>query len=69
MRFTGNSKIKAAIALNNMGTVYKELQNYSKARNCWENALQIYKNAPKDLQNPSNVATIEQNISDLNEGF
>ncbi len=69
LRFTGNSKIKAAIALNNMGTVYKEMEEYDKARNCWENALQIYKAAPPKLQSPRNMAKIRQNLSDLHEGF
>ncbi len=69
MRFSGNSKIKAAVGLNNMGTIYKELEKKDKARNCWENALQIYKAAPPELQNRSNMATIEQNLSDLQEGF
>jgi tetratricopeptide (TPR) repeat protein len=69
LRFSGNSKIKAANALNNMGTIYKELQDKPKARNCWERALNIYKEAPADLQNKGNMAKIEQNIRDLDEGF
>ena len=69
LRFTGNSKIKAAVALNNMGTIYKEMEQYDKARNCWENALQIYKAAPPELQSPRNMAKIQQNLSDLHEGF
>lgn len=69
LRFSGNSKIKGANALNNMGTIYKEMEQKSKARNCWERALQIYKSAPKELQSQSNMAKIEQNLSDLAEGF
>ncbi|MCP4674437.1 MAG: tetratricopeptide repeat protein [Deltaproteobacteria bacterium] len=69
LRFSGNSKIKAAVALNNMGTIYKEMEQYDKARNCWENALQIYKAAPPELQSPRNMAKIQQNLSDLHEGF
>ncbi len=69
MRFSGNAKIKAAVSLNNMGSIYKELQRKDKARNCWENALQIYKAAPPELQNRTHMATIEQNINDLREGF
>ncbi len=69
LRFTGNSKVKAAIALNNQGTIYKEMEQYGKARNCWENALQIYKDAPAELQSKPNMAKIQQNLSDLAEGF
>jgi tetratricopeptide (TPR) repeat protein len=69
LRFTGNSKVKAAIALNNMGTIYKEMEKKDKARNCWEKALQIYKEAPPEFQSQTNMATIEQNLSDMAEGF
>ncbi|MDJ0763255.1 MAG: tetratricopeptide repeat protein [Myxococcota bacterium] len=69
LRFSGNSKIKGAVALNNMGSIYKEMEKYDKARNCWENALQIYRDAPKELQSQSHMETIEQNLSDLAEGF
>jgi tetratricopeptide (TPR) repeat protein len=69
IRFDGNSKIKAAVALNNMGTIYKEIQDKNKARNCWEKAAQIYKDAPADLKNPQNLQKIEQNIRDLDQGF
>lgn len=69
LRFSGNSKIKAAVALTNMGVIYKEMTEKSKARNCWENALQIYKEAPEDLRNKTHEAKIQQNIRDLDEGF
>ena len=69
LQFTGNSKIKAAVGLNNMGSIYKEMEQIDKARNCWSNALQIYKEAPPELQSHGNMATIEQNLRDLQEGF
>ena len=69
LRFTGNSRIKAANALNNMGTIYKELQNKSRAMNCWNRALEIYRDAPADLKNEANIQKIEQNIRDLEAGF
>ena len=69
LRFSGNSKIKAANALNNMGTIYKELEEPDKARTCWERALQIYEAAPKELQSTSNMAKIQQNLRDLVEGY
>lgn len=69
LRFSGNSQIKAAIALNNMGTIYKIRHDSAKAKKCWEKALELYKQAPPDLQNQSNMAMIEQNLSDLAEGF
>lgn len=68
-RFSGNSKIKAANALANMGTIHKRLHDKAKARDCWEQALQLYKEAPPEIRNPANMATIEQNISDLDQGF
>ncbi|MCP4602011.1 MAG: tetratricopeptide repeat protein [Proteobacteria bacterium] len=69
LRFTGNSKIKAAVALNNMGTIYKEMEKYGQAQNCWEKALNIYQKAPPELQSKRNIAKIKQNLSDLAEGF
>ena len=68
-RFSGNSQIKAANALNNMGTIYKELLKKSRAIDCWTRALEIYKAAPKELQNEANMQKIEQNIRDLEQGF
>jgi tetratricopeptide (TPR) repeat protein len=65
LRFTGNSKIKGAHALANMGAVYRELEDKDKARDCWERALNIYRAAPAELQNKHNMARIQQNISDL----
>ena len=69
LRFSGNSKIKAAVALTNMGVIYKEKTMKDKARNCWETALQLYKEAPKELQNSENMEKIEQNLRDLESGF
>ena len=69
IRFSGNSKIKAANALNNMGTIYKELLKKSRAIDCWTRALEIYKEAPPDLRNEANMQKIEQNIRDLEQGF
>jgi tetratricopeptide (TPR) repeat protein len=69
LRFTGNSKIKAAVVLTNMGVVYKEKADKNKARNCWETALQLYKEAPPELQDHANMRNIEQNIRDLDAGF
>ena len=69
LRFTGNSRIKAANALNNMGTIYKETQNKSRALNCWHRALEIYKEAPPELKNEANIQKIEQNIRDLEAGY
>jgi len=69
LRFSGNSKIKAAVALTNMGVIYKEKVMKDKARNCWETALQLYKEAPKELQNSENMEKIEQNMRDLESGF
>lgn len=68
-RFSGNSQIKAANALNNMGTIYKELLKKSRAVDCWTRALDLYKAAPKELQNEANMQMIQQNIRDLEQGF
>jgi tetratricopeptide (TPR) repeat protein len=68
-RFSGNSQIKAANALNNMGTIYKELLKKTRAVDCWTRALEIYKAAPAELQNQANMQMIEQNIRDLEQGF
>ena len=69
LRFRGNSRIKAANALNNMGTIYKEMQNKARALNCWHRALEIYQQAPPELQDKTNIAKIQQNIRDLEQGF
>ncbi len=69
LQFTGNSRIKAANALNNMGTIHKEMQNKSKALNSWHRALELYQKAPAELRNESNVQKIQQNIRDLEAGF
>jgi tetratricopeptide (TPR) repeat protein len=69
LRFTGNSKIKAAVVLTNMGVVYKEKADKEKARNCWETALQLYNEAPDELKDHANIRKIEQNLRDLDNGF
>jgi len=69
LRFTGNSKIKAAVVLTNMGVVYKEKADKNKARNAWETAIQIYKEAPPELQDHANMRKIEQNLRDLDAGY
>ena len=69
LRFTGNSRIKAAVALTNMGVIYKEMTEKDKARNAWEQAFQIYKEAPESSQNRIHMGKVEQNIRDLEQGF
>jgi len=69
LRFTGNSKIKAAVVLTNMGVVYKEKADKEKARNCWETALQLYNEAPDELKDHANIRKIEQNLRDLDNGY
>ena len=69
VRFTGNSKAKAANALANMGVIYKTLEEPDKARTVWESALEIYKSLPVEFQNRTNMAKIQQNIYDLKQGF
>jgi len=69
LRFTGNSKAKAGVALTNMGTIWKELSDYKKARKCWEQAIAIYKDAPQSGQTSIHIQKVEQNIRDLDEGF
>ena len=69
LRFKGNSRIKAAVALTNMGAIFKEKADKGKARNSWEQALQIYKDAPPSPQNNIHMQKVEQNIRDLDEGL
>jgi tetratricopeptide (TPR) repeat protein len=69
LRFRGNSRIKAANALNNMGTIYKEMLQKDRALNCWHRALDIYSKAPPELQDKTNIAKIQQNIRDMEQGF
>jgi tetratricopeptide (TPR) repeat protein len=69
LKYADNSQIKAAVALNNMGSIHRELHEKSKARSCWERALQIYKNASEERKNHQHIAKIEQNLRDLAEGF
>lgn len=69
LRFTGNSRTKAAVALNSMGVIYKEKAEKNKARNCWEQALQVYRELPAEFQNNSHIETIKQNIRDLDFGY
>ncbi len=69
VRFSGNALVKGGNALNNMGAIYKEMQNKSRALNCWNQALDLYRKAPKELQDQTNIAKIEQNIRDVEAGF
>lgn len=69
LRFSGNSRIKAAVALTNMGVIHKEKTEKNKARNVWEQALQIYKDAPPSSQNKIHMQKVEQNLRDLDQGF
>ncbi len=69
LRFTGNSRVKAAVALTNMGVIYKEKAEKNKARNCWEQALQIYKEAPATSKVNIHIRKVQQNIRDLEHGF
>jgi len=69
LRFTGNSRAKAIVALTNMGAIWKEEAKREKAHNCWEQALQIYKALPPENQNKSHMHRIKQNIRDLEYGF
>ncbi|MBW2277342.1 MAG: tetratricopeptide repeat protein [Deltaproteobacteria bacterium] len=68
LRFKGNSRAKAAVALNALGVIYREKAEKNKARNCWEQALQIYRELPAEFQKASHVETIKQNIRDLEYG-
>jgi len=68
LRFTGNSRAKAAVALNAMGVIYREKAEKNKARNCWEQALQVYRELDPEFQSKSHMETIEQNIRDLEFG-
>jgi tetratricopeptide (TPR) repeat protein len=69
LRFSGNARVKGANALNNMGAIYKEMQNKSRALNCWHQAIDLYKKAPPELQDQANIQKIEQNIRDLESGY
>lgn len=69
LRFTGNSRAKAAVAMNAMGVIYKEKAEKNKARNCFEQALQVYRELDPEFQSKSHMETIEQNIRDLDEGY
>jgi tetratricopeptide (TPR) repeat protein len=68
LRFTGNSRAKAAVALNAMGVIYREKADKNKARNCWEQALQVYRELDPEFQSKTHMETIEQNIRDLEFG-
>jgi tetratricopeptide (TPR) repeat protein len=69
LRFKGNSRAKAAVALNAMGVIYKEKAEKNKARNCFEQALQVYRELDPEFQSKPHMETIEQNIRDLDEGY
>jgi tetratricopeptide (TPR) repeat protein len=68
LRFSGNSRAKAAVALNSLGVIYREKAEKNKARNCWEQALQVYRELDPEFQSKSHMETIEQNIRDLEFG-
>ena len=69
LRFSGNSKIKAANALANMGAIHKQTGALGKARDCWTRALNIYKASPPEYRNSRNMGKIEQNLRDLSSGY
>jgi tetratricopeptide (TPR) repeat protein len=69
LRFEGNSQAKAAVALTNMGAAYKKLDQKDKARACWQRALEIYQSLPEENRSSLNMATIEQNLNDLESNF
>ncbi|MFO8073954.1 MAG: tetratricopeptide repeat protein [Polyangia bacterium] len=69
LRFKGNARAKAAVALNAEGVIYREMAEKSKARNLFEQALQIYEETPEEYKNAANIEKIKQNIRDLEEGY
>lgn len=69
LRFSGNAQTKAAVVYTNMGVVWKEMNNKSKARTCWQQALDIYQKVETGNQNKIHIEKIQQNIRDLDEGF
>ncbi len=69
LRYSGNAQAKAAVTLTNMGVVYKEISDTTRARSCWEKALEIYNKLPEELQSQRNIAKIRQNIRDMDQGL
>jgi tetratricopeptide (TPR) repeat protein len=69
LRFKNNSRAKAAVALNAEGVIYREMADKSKARNLFEQALQIYEETPEEYKSEANIDKIKQNIRDLEEGY
>ncbi|MBN2343383.1 MAG: hypothetical protein JXX29_20930 [Deltaproteobacteria bacterium] len=69
LRFSGNAQNKAAVVYTNLGVVWKELHEKSKARTCWQQALEIYTNLGANDQNKVHIEKIQQNIRDLDEGY
>ncbi len=69
LRFGGNSLAKAAVALNSVGVMYREMAEKTKARNAFEHALQIYSETPDEFKSKANIEKIKQNIRALDEGY
>lgn len=69
LQFSGNALTKAAVVYTNMGVIWKELHEKSKARTYWQQALEIYQNVGATDQNKVHIEKIQQNIRDLDEGF
>jgi hypothetical protein len=45
------------------------MHDKARARTCWQQALEVYQNAPESSQNAGHIEKINQNIRDLDEGF
>jgi tetratricopeptide (TPR) repeat protein len=69
LRFEGNARAKAAVALNSVGVIYREKAQKTKARNAFEQALQIYSDTPDEFKSKANIEKIKQNIRALDEGY
>jgi len=69
LRFEGNARAKAAVALNSIGVMYREMAEKTKARNAFEQALQIYSDTPDEFKSKGNIEKIKQNIRALDEGY
>jgi tetratricopeptide (TPR) repeat protein len=69
LRFDGNARAKAAVALNAVGVMYREMAEKGKARNAFEQALQVYRDTPDEFKSKGNIQKIQQNIRALDEGY
>jgi tetratricopeptide (TPR) repeat protein len=69
LRFGGNALAKAAVALNAVGVMYREMAEKTKARNAFEQALQVYSDTPDEFKSKANIEKIKQNIRALDEGY